>query len=219
MKNKGANMKKFFVNILCGFIPVSKWRKKVRHKLLHKQAYNTSIPWAGRHSYWGHGLIRMNGNSTIGSFCSFGNNVCIGPSQHPSDWLSTAPFQYVDWKRITPDQKIYTYTNDPTFVGNDVWIGNNAIIKDGVRVGDGAIIGSNAVVTHDVPPYAIVGGVPARIIKYRFSPEIIADLLKLKWWDLPDEEIANLTFNDIKVCIKELKQIRKRIPVKEGEAK
>src|SRR5574344_959095 len=208
-------MKKLLVNILCGFIPLSKWRKKIRRKLLHRQAYNTSTTWAGRHSYWGANFIRMNSNSKIGAFCSFGHNVCIGPSQHPSDWLSTAPFQYVDWKRITPDQKIYKYTNDPTFVGNDVWIGNNAIIKDGVKVGDGAIIGSNAVVTHDVPPYAIMGGVPARVIKYRFTPEIIADLLRLKWWDLPDEEIARLTFNDIKVCIKELKEIRKRIPVKE----
>jgi acetyltransferase-like isoleucine patch superfamily enzyme len=74
-------------------------------------------------------------------------------------------------------------------IGNDVWIGARAVILDGVRIGSGAIIASNAVVTKDVPPYAIVGGVPAQIISYRFSPEEIAKLLKLQWWSWPLEEV------------------------------
>ena len=73
---------------------------------------------------------------------------------------------------------------------------------DGLTIGDGAVIGANAVVTRDVPPYAIVGGIPARIIRYRFEPEIIEKLLALQWWNLPDEQIAALPFDDVAECIR-----------------
>ena len=75
-------------------------------------------------------------------------------------------------------------------IGNDVWIGYEAVILAGVTIGDGAIIGTRAVVTRDVPPYTIVGGVPARVIRRRFSQETIAALLRLRWWDWPRERIA-----------------------------
>ena len=87
-------------------------------------------------------------------------------------------------------------------------IGINAVIMDGVTVGDGAIVASNSVVTKDVPPYAIVGGVPAKLIRYRFSPEIIEALLELRWWDLPVEKWKNLPFNDVPRCVEELRKIR-----------
>ena len=74
---------------------------------------------------------------------------------------------------------------EPVFIGNDVWIGCHSIIKPNVHIGDGAIIGANSVVTKDVPPYAIVAGVPAKIIKYRFDAETIKKLLDLKWWNFP----------------------------------
>ena len=79
-----------------------------------------------------------------------------------------------------------------------------------MKISDGAIIGSNSVVTHDVPPYAIVAGCPAKIIRYRFSNDIIQQLLQLKWWELSDEQIAKLPFDNIEKCIKELKKIRKK---------
>ena len=75
-------------------------------------------------------------------------------------------------------------------IGNDVWIGRNAIILPGNTIGDGAIIAAGAVVTHDVPPYTIVGGVPARPIRKRFSDDIIEKLLEIKWWDWPEEKIV-----------------------------
>ena len=78
-------------------------------------------------------------------------------------------------------------------IGNDVWIGYDAIIMSGVKIGDGAIIGTRAIVTNDVPPYTIVGGIPAKVIKKRFSDDMILKLLKIKWWDWPDEKIqANI---------------------------
>ena len=82
-----------------------------------------------------------------------------------------------------------------TVIGNDVWIGKRAIIKAGVKIGDGAVVGAGAVVTKDVPPYAIVAGVPAKIIKYRFDEDTIAQLLKTKWWNLSDEELEKRAGN------------------------
>jgi len=203
-------MKKLLVRILCLFIPSRKKRHKIREKFLGKPVVPEPQPaWMGRHSYIGYPYSRMHPDTTVGAFCSIGRNVSLGPAQHPTDWLSSSPFQYEDASKIVENQKFYDFKFEPVTVGNDVWIGNNVIIMDGVKIADGCIIGSNAVVTHDTEPYSIVVGVPAKIIKYRFAPGIIKDLLKLKWWELPDEQIATLPFNDIKKCIQELKKIRK----------
>ena len=198
-------MKKFFVNLLCAFIFSRKKRGAVRKKLLPKQ----QPYYMGKHSYVGKNFHRTHPDSRIGAFCSFGHNISFGPSQHPMDWLSTAPFQYIEDRKLTEKQKLLTWETVPVSCGNDVWIGNNVVVKDGVNIADGAVIGSNSVVTHDVPPYAVVAGCPARIIRYRFSKNIIKDLLRLKWWDLSDELIAELPFDDIKKCISQLKKIRK----------
>ena len=163
----------------------------------------------GKHSYIGPRFRCESIETKIGKFCSIAADVVIGPSQHPTNWLSTSTFQYDASCKLTESQKVISYTRaTPCVIGNDVWIGTDAIIQDGVSVGDGAIIASNAVVTKDVPPYAIVGGVPARIIKYRFEPEVIEKLLDLKWWDLEDEQIAQLPFNNIDACVETLEKIR-----------
>ena len=90
----------------------------------------------------------------------------------------------------------------PIHIGHDVWIGYGAIIMDGVTVGTGAIVGAAAVVTKDVPPYAIVAGVPARIIRYRFDENTIKRLLESRWWDFPEDFIATkLKFDDVEQCL------------------
>jgi len=126
------------------------------------------------------------GNCDVGKFCSIGPGAIVGGlGLHPSNWISTHPVFYSTHGQIgiTFADRNYFDETARSRVGNDVWIGARAIVMNGVTVGDGAIIAAGAVVTKDVPPYAVVGGVPARIIKMRFSNEMIERLLKMKWWD------------------------------------
>jgi len=125
--------------------------------------------------------------ATIGKFCSIGPNVSIGLGVHPSStFVSSHPLFYSTNKQaggLNIVEKDLFNEYEHTHIGNDVWIGANAIIKSGLKIGDGAIIASGAVVTKDVAPYSIVGGVPAKHLKFRFSDQQISFLNSLKWWD------------------------------------
>ena len=126
----------------------------------------------------------------IGKFCSIATGVKIGIAGHPTNLLSTNSIFYLDNSLNEKFKNKIEYTPyTHTIIGNDVWIGEKALIMSGVTIGDGAIIAAHAVVTKDVPPYSIVGGVPAKVIKYRFSEDVIEKLLDLKWWNMTDEEI------------------------------
>lgn len=161
----------------------------------------------GKHSYACQYFTVASEETTIGAFCSIADNVSVGTTHHPTEFLSSHPFCYFEPVKITENSKQVKFEyRSPVHIGNDVWIGKSVIIMDGITIGDGAIIGSNAVVTKDVPPYAIVAGVPAKIIRYRFSQDMIKQLLKLKWWNLPDQELANLPYDDVKKCIELLKK-------------
>lgn len=133
-------------------------------------------------------------NTEIGAFCSISDHVFIGGAEHPMDWVSTSPvFQNV--RHSGPTKRFAKYDlpkSKKTIIGNDVWIGHGVTIKQGVIIGDGAVVGSNALVTKDVPPYSIVGGVPAKVIKFRFTQEVIDRLLEIQWWNLPDEKITEV---------------------------
>ncbi|WP_370976719.1 CatB-related O-acetyltransferase [Enterobacter roggenkampii] len=96
---------------------------------------------------------------------------------------------------------------EPVIIGNDVWIGDGAFIKNGVTIGDGAIIGAKAVVTKNIPPYAIVAGIPAEVIGYRFDEKTICSLLESKWWNLPDDTIRQIPFDDIEKAVEFLASI------------
>ena len=132
-------------------------------------------------------------NCTIGKFCSIAPNVKAGFGIHPTQYISTSPVFYSENNPFgfCIDKKFFKEYKSIQ-IGNDVWIGMNAIILDGVKIGNGSIIGAGAVVTKDVPDYAIVGGVPAKIIKYRFSQKKIEQLKKLQWWDKSDVEIKKI---------------------------
>lgn len=133
----------------------------------------------------------------IGSYCSISYGVTIGAPEHDYSRASTHQFIYdPKYRLFDEDQDLRNEKfSQPVEIGNDVWIGCNSTILRGVTIGDGAVIAANAVVTKDVPPYAIVAGVPARVIKYRFSNEIINRLLMIKWWNWSDSKIkANHAF-------------------------
>lgn len=130
----------------------------------------------------------------IGRFCSIacGARFLFNSANHTLGSLSTYPFP-IFWGEkwgIDKSEVATAWDNRGDIViGNDVWIGYEAVIMAGVRIGDGAIIASRAVVTHDVPPYAIVGGVPAKVIKYRFDPATVERLLAIEWWNWPADKI------------------------------
>lgn len=126
--------------------------------------------------------------ASIGAYCSIGSDVLIGVRKHPTDMISTHPAFYANNKAFeTYADRMYCDELPNIEIGNDVWIGSKSTVLGNIRIGDGAVVAYGSVVTKDVPPYAIVGGVPARIIKYRFDKEIIDRLLEIKWWELSDD--------------------------------
>ena len=161
---------------------------------------------------------------SIGRFCSISHNVQIGLPEHSTSFLSPHPmFRYdsssdwmegwfpkthTEWEIEIRKRNMKSYEERRVLpeIGNDVWIGYHVTILNGVKVGDGAIIAAGAVVCDDVPAYSIVGGVPARVIKYRFCDEVIDDLEKIKWWKYGPEILRGLDLDNPKDCIKELKE-------------
>lgn len=129
--------------------------------------------------------------ATIGSFVSIGPDVRIGLGRHPVDMVSTYPSFYASRAstvvHLVNNPKVQEYAR--VTIGSDVWIGARAMIVDGVHVGHGAVVAAGAVVTKDVEPYAIAGGVPARVLRYRFPPDVISSLLEIEWWSWPYHRI------------------------------
>ena len=147
----------------------------------------------GRYTYIGE---RSNlQNCLIGAFCSIARDVAVEAYTHPTrGFVSTSPVffstlkqcgkSFVSENRFTEHLSIEGYN---AIIGNDVWIGSQALIIGGVKIGDGAIIAAGSVVTKDVPPFAIVGGVPAKVIRYRFNDDEIKKILKIQWWNKSEE--------------------------------
>ena len=145
----------------------------------------------GRHTYIGdYSVIN---DSTIGSFCSIADFVRIGHYNHYIKHVSSHPFlnhkQYGFVKNDFFTDENVNETRKEVLVGNDVWLGTGVVVLRGVQIGDGAVVGANSVVTRNIPPYSIVGGIPARIMKYRFDDETIEKLLQIGWWNWEEERI------------------------------
>ncbi len=171
---------------------VSRRPSAVRNSVIHPKAsvgngaqiVNCKI---GRYSYVYETSVT---ETEIGAFCSIAAGCSIGGGSHPTDWVSTSPVFYKGRNVLKTNFSQNEYPEfKKTVIGNDVWIGAKCMIKGGVTIGDGAVIGMGSVVTHDVPPYEIWAGNPARLIRKRFDDKTIQRMLELKWWELSDEQL------------------------------
>jgi virginiamycin A acetyltransferase len=134
-------------------------------------------------------------NVSIGRYCSIAANALVGPGEHQMSWLGTHPI-FEEWagRGVAPHPR--------TRIGNDVWIGEGALLSRGVRVADGAIVAARSVVTKDVGPYEVVAGIPARVVRRRFSDDIVDRLLRLGWWQYDLSEIRHrLDFSEASQCV------------------
>jgi phosphonate metabolism protein (transferase hexapeptide repeat family) len=151
----------------------------------------------GDHSYINSNSVVV--NTKIGKFCSIGPNVQIVLGSHPMNMVSTHPAFYASNKSfLTYADSNYFDEISPVEIGNDVWIGEGVLIPGGVKIGDGAVIASRSVVTRDVEPYSIVGGIPAKHIRYRFDQDLNTKIREAKWWDWSDDELEKhfMDFHD-----------------------
>lgn len=143
----------------------------------------------GKYSYTG--PFDMIFKCDIGAFCSISYGVTIGPPDHNYRLPSSHPFVYSSDYHLLSIDDLYHFDkfSKESIIGNDVWIGCNSTILRGIKVGDGAVVGANSLVNKDVPPYAIVAGCPAKIIKFRYPSDVIERLMNIRWWEWSDEKI------------------------------
>lgn len=191
-------------NLFIGYLAEVEHACFGRHNAVHDygRLINSSL---GDFSYLSKGASVV--NTEIGKFCSIGPEVKCGLGKHPvSAFVSSHPAFY-----SLGNQAGHTFVLEAAFretspitIGNDVWIGARAMILDGVSIGDGVIVAAGAVVTSDVPPYAVVGGVPARLIRRRFESVVVEQLLKTKWWDWEEDRISKAAplFRDVEAFLR-----------------
>lgn len=166
------------------------WRAKNLHNQTRVNSiFDQSLVQVGNYTYGTINIVSTNVGSkvVIGHFCSISDNVkLIINNDHPTDYISTYPFK----TRLFHD-KPESISKGNIIIHDDVWIGLNATIMSGVEIGQGSIIAAGAVVTGDVPPYSIVGGVPARVIKYRFPQDIIEKLIQIDYSKINDKFVLD----------------------------
>lgn len=185
---------------------VRSWKmKNVNNNTIPANIYKSERVFVGNNSYGEINLISFNEIHylKIGSYCSLAQNVSfVLDSDHSVNTISSYPFKVA----LLKTEKMEAISKGDIIVDDDVWIGYGATIMSGVHIGQGAVVAAGAVVTKDVPAYAIVGGVPAKVIKYRFEPELIEELLKVDYSKLTKEEIEK-HIDELYVELKDRRQL------------
>lgn len=166
--------------------------RKDKSKGTYYEKYGFSV---GKYTYGHQQFFQESINlKEIGSFCSIAKNVVITGMNHPTNYITTNPIIYFKSRGFIKEDRLDLINKDKNkkvIIGNDVWIGTNVTILPSVKIGNGAIVGAGSVVTKDIPDYAIVVGVPAKVIGYRFDENEIKLLNESKWWDWPNEKIKS----------------------------
>jgi acetyltransferase-like isoleucine patch superfamily enzyme len=145
----------------------------------------------GDHSYGAPNILELNrAKFSVGRFTSIGQDVVVLLGNHRTDTVTTYPFKTLRrfWHTAAASQDDHSSKGD-VVIGSDVWIGHGVTILSGVQVGDGAVLAANCVVTKDVPPYAVMAGNPARLVRHRFDEDTVKQLLKIRWWDWSEDQI------------------------------
>lgn len=198
----------FLINILVRWrrhssnVKMNRWLEKKIAKLdgsfyystvirdLYKELHGLEIGYGTYGGCWNNASMWWN-NIVIGRYCSFADRVSLFPCDHPMGLFTTHPITYD--KYVAGASKKREFVKEPSLkIGHGVWFGSNSVVLSGCKtIGNGAVIGAGAVVTHDVPPYAIVVGNPAKILRYRLTPEQIENVEASKWWELDKDELNN----------------------------
>lgn len=154
--------------------------------------------------------------ASIGRYCSIGRNISVMGESHPTDWLSSSPVFYRKrrariWGSMRLDFPDYQTMGEKVTIENDVWIGDDVALAHGITLGTGCVIATRAVVTKDVPPFAIVGGTPARVIRYRFNATNRKRLLASKWWSWPVQVWDEINTNDISAVLDHVDMLQETV--------
>ena len=166
--------------------------------------------------------VNMDIDFSCGRYCSVATNVTLSDQEHPLDRVSSHPFStHPHMKEFAAKEfgvnieiESHSFLKDPPKIGHDVWIGAGAQIKRGITIGTGAVIASRAIVTKDVPPYAVVGGMPAKVIKYRFDEETVNKLLASKWWEFNYVDFPKVSTKNVHEFIDKINEMRLKGEIK-----
>ncbi len=208
-----ANDTKSIIGMDLVYDPERRFEPLTRQPFLGRKLFGGALGYA---SYCWSNLLQ----TTVGRYCSIAEHVSLMGRDHPTDWVTTHPLSYAPKYRTLMQSKdvqnwdavsVFESRAPKLAIGHDVWIGRDAVLAREIQIGTGAIVAGGAVVTKDVPPYAIVGGIPAKIIRYRFDEALIQRLIESEWWNYRMSDFGDFKFNHVERFLDQLDSQKDRM--------